>query len=328
MASNKDVAKKANVGVATVSRAINNTGYVSAKTRERIYRAMAELNYEPNQLAINLSLKRSGIIAILVPDIMHPFFNEFISYAELTLKKLGFKTMICNANQYEQNEIEYLKMLKRHTVDGIITAVHTLDTHEYQSIDKPIVALDRFINNDIPLVAVDHESGGILAAKEFIRCRCKRVLQFESERTITSPVQERHEAFRRYMEANGVDVVSRPLQWNHLDNAYFEKVAEAAFAAHPGIDGVFGTDLIVLNFIKVALRNNVRVPNEIKAVAYDGTYITELTNPTVTCIRQPIQSLAQKCVEVLMDKIEGREEAPTFVRLDVTVHRRQSTSME
>ena len=121
MAGIKDVAKKAGVGVGTVSRMLNDSGYVADDTRKKIEIAMRELNYTPNELARNLYHKRTGIIAVLVPNVSHPFFSEFVNYAEAELYKIGYKMMLCNTKKADNAELEYLDMLNRHIVDGVIT---------------------------------------------------------------------------------------------------------------------------------------------------------------------------------------------------------------
>ncbi len=92
----KDVARRAGVGVGTVSRMLNDSGYVAEETREKIEIAMKELNYIPNELARNLYHKRTGIIAVLVPNVSNPFFAEFVDYAESELYAAGYKMMLCN----------------------------------------------------------------------------------------------------------------------------------------------------------------------------------------------------------------------------------------
>ena len=165
MASIRDVAKRAGVGVGTVSRLLNESGYVSGETRAKIEDAMKELDYTPNELARNLYHKKTGIIAVLVPNVSNPFFAEFVDYVEAELYQLGYKMMLCNTAKTHNAELEYLDMLNRHIVDGIITGVHSLDVEEYKKIHKPIVALDRYLGEDIPVVAVDHKEGGRLAAE-------------------------------------------------------------------------------------------------------------------------------------------------------------------
>ena len=146
MASIRDVAKKANVGPTTVSRVLNNSGYVSDETRQKIEAAMRELDYTPNELARNLFHKKTGIIAVLVPTVAHPFFAEFVEYVEAELYNCGYKTMLCNTVKEENAELEYLDMLNRHIVDGVITGVHSLDVEEYLKIHNRLVDHEIFLH--------------------------------------------------------------------------------------------------------------------------------------------------------------------------------------
>ena len=114
MASIRDVAKEAGVGVGTVSRFLNDSGYVSEDTSVKIEEAMKKLDYTPNELARNLYHKKSGIIAVLVPNVSNPFFAEFVDYVEQGLYDAGFKMMLCNTEKESNAELEYLDMLNRH----------------------------------------------------------------------------------------------------------------------------------------------------------------------------------------------------------------------
>ena len=141
MAGIRDVAKRANVSISTVSLVLNNNGYVSAETRANVLKAMKELKYVPNELARNLYHNRTNIVGIILPDILHPFFGTFAKYAEMELHKKGFKTMLCSTVRKDNGEKEYIDMLKRQMMDGIIMGTHTLDIQEYEELDKPIVSL-------------------------------------------------------------------------------------------------------------------------------------------------------------------------------------------
>ena len=160
MASIKDVAKEAGVGVGTVSRALNGKGSVSIATRKKIEKAIHKLNYTPNELARNLFLNRTGIIGVIVPDLEHPFFSALTKYIEMELYSQGYKTMICNTVGISDREKEYLDMLDRSMVDGIITGSHCLDGEAYLKQKKPIVSIDRDFGAPIPIVGSDHALGG------------------------------------------------------------------------------------------------------------------------------------------------------------------------
>ena len=325
MAGIKDVAKRAGVGVGTVSRMLNDSGYVAEETREKIEVAMRELNYTPNELARNLYHKRSGIIAVLVPNVSNPFFTEFVDYAEAELYEAGYKMMICNTVKERNAELEYLDMLNRHIVDGVITGVHSLDVEEYRKIHKPIVALDRYLGEHIPVVAVNHKEGGRLAAETLIRNGCKKVLHFMGSTAVESPYHERHYEFERIMKANHIKTYTYELEWNRFDSEYHREAVQDVFAKGIEFDGVFGVDGLAIECMNESIRRHLKVPRDVKFVAYDGTFITELVEPQMTSIVQPIEGLAKESVRLLRNLIGGKEYNNKEVVLGVLLRKGNTT---
>ena len=308
MASIKDVAQKAGVGVGTVSRVLNNSGYVSDETREKIEEAMKNLQYTPNELARNLYHKKSGIIAVLVPTVEIPFFAELVHNIEAELYNEGFKIMLCNTDKAHNAELEYLDMLNRHIVDGVITGVHSLDVEEYKKIKKPIVAFDRYLGEDIPVVTVDHKEGGRLAAEILLKNGCKKIVHFRGATAVESPYHERHFEFARIMKEQGVECFDYELAWNKFD-------------------GIFGTDLVAIECMNEVIRRHKKVPKDVKCVAYDGTYITQIVEPSVTSIVQPIKELAKEAARLICELVNGKTYKNEKVTLGVSV-RKGRTTME
>ena len=325
MAGIRDVAKLAGVGIGTVSRVLNDNGSVAEETRKRIERAMEELDYTPNELARNLFQKRSGIIAVLVPDIAHPVFAELVRCIEVELFKKGFKTMVCSTVHEQNYEKEYLDMLKRHIVDGVITGVHSLDIDEYLNTDLPIVAFDRNLGPNIPVVSANHWNGGILAAEEMIQAGVTFVVQFYTSNIINSPSHDRHVSFEQRLKEGGVEVFSCELGWNRFEAAYFNTVVRDVFFRYPEADGVFGTDLLAMAYMKVALEEGKKVPEELKVIAYDGTMPTTINYPTLTAIVQPFNKLAEVCTRLLMKRIAGYEIHNKKVVVDVSLRKGKTT---
>lgn len=325
MAGIKDVAKRANVGVGTVSRMLNNSGYVADATRKKIEVAMKELNYTPNELARNLYHKRTGIIAVLVPNVLNPFFAEFIDYAESELYEAGFKMMVCNTVQESNAELEYLDMLNRHIVDGVITGVHSLDVEEYEKLNKPIVALDRYLGSHIPVVAVNHREGGCLAAEALIRSGCKKILHFRGAEIVNSPYHERHIEFERIMKENHVDTYTYDMKWNRMDLTYYKEVVQDVFSKTEDFDGVFAVDALAIECMNETIRRHRKVPRDVKFVAYDGTFITDLVEPKMTAVVQPVEGLAKESVRLLVNRINGKEYHDKKVLLGVKLREGNTT---
>lgn len=325
MASIRDVAKKAGVGVGTVSRFLNDSGYVSEEARAKIEDAMKKLDYTPNELARNLYHKKTGIIAVLVPNVSNPFFSEFVDYAEAELYRCGFKMMLCNTEKESNAELEYLDMLRCHIVDGVITGVHSLDVEEYKKIHKPIVALDRYLGEDIPVVAVNHREGGRLAAETLIANGCKKVLHFKGATEVESPYHERHYEFERVMRQHDIQTICYELEWNRLDSQYYREAVEDVFSKGIEFDGVFGVDRLAIECMNETIRRHRKVPRDVKFVSYDGTYITEMVEPKMTAVVQPIEGLAKESVRLIHRLIGGRVYKNKNIILDVELRKGNTT---
>lgn len=113
MAGIRDVAVYAGVGVGTVSRALNKTGYVSEETRKKIDEAVKVLNYQPNELARNLYRNRSGIIGVIVPDLENPFFAKFMKYTEMELYRYGYRAVVCNTVEISNRVEEMIHLMEK-----------------------------------------------------------------------------------------------------------------------------------------------------------------------------------------------------------------------
>ena len=121
-----DVAELAGVSPTTVSRVINNKGYLSEKTKQKVQEAMRTLGYKPNNLARGLQGKSAQLIGLIFPNISNIFYSELIEYLEIELFKHGYKTIICNSENDPAKEREYIEMLEANQVDGIISSITTL----------------------------------------------------------------------------------------------------------------------------------------------------------------------------------------------------------
>ena len=317
MASIRDIAREAGVGVGTVSRLINGSGYVSEDTKIKIENAMKKFNYTPNELARNLYHKRSGIIAVIVPNIVNPFFSEFVNHVETELFNAGFKMMLCSTTKENNAEHDYLDMLNRHIVDGIITGVHTLDIEEYLKMRKPIVAFDRYLGDHIPVVTVDHKKGGKLAAEALIRSGCKKVLHFKGATKVKSPYHKRHFEFDRVMKENNVETIGYDLDWNRFELCYMKKAIANVFSNEIDFDGVFGVDGLAIECMNEVIKRHKNVPEDVKLVSYDGTYAVDMVEPRLTVIVQPIQELAKEAVRLVLELLQGKKYEKKSVVLDV-----------
>lgn len=306
MATIKDVAKLAGVTVTTVSRVLNNRGYISDATRKKVYDAMKELDYQPNELARSLYRRKSNIIGLILPNVSHPFFAELTSYIESYAYEAGYKVLICNSYQDMAKEKDYVEMLKRNQVDGIIMGSHTIDTSDYLSPSFPIVALDRYLSNNIPFVTSDNYNGGFLATNLLIDKGCKKIAHISGPLEINTPANKRYQAFVDVASSRNVEYIVQEAKLD-IFNSY-KKLIYSLFIDHPDIDGIFASsDMIATAAIHVANEVGKEIPKDIKIVGYDDISFASFIVPPLTTVQQPIKEMGELAVKVLIDQIEGKQ---------------------
>ena len=172
--------------------------------------------------------------------------------------------MVCNTAQESNAELEYLDMLNRHIVDGVITGVHSLDVEEYEKVNKPIVALDRYLGSHIPVVAVNHREGGRLAAETLIQNGCRKILHFRGAEIVNSPYHERHIEFERIMKEHHVDTYTYDMKWNRMDLVYYKEVVQDVFSKTEDFDGVFAVDALAIECMNETIRRHRESPERCK----------------------------------------------------------------
>lgn len=307
MARIKDVARLARVSPSTVSLVLNHKGYVSEETRARVEAAVAELHYVPSEVARNLSLNRTNIVGVIVPDVAHPFFAQLVREIELSLFRQGFKTMICSTTEKDNGETAFLDMLDRHTMDGLIVGAHALTLSRYERVRRPIVAFDRNIRAKIPILHADHEQGGHLAAEALLRRNPRHVVQITGSASVATTAHRHEDVFADLFREAGIlcDRIAMPA--NAFSPAAYEEAARAVFEQYPDVDAIAASDLAALYALRLAERSGRRVPEDLSIVAYDGTFLTRLGPKTLSAVVQPIEALGRLAAERITALIKGEK---------------------
>ena len=299
-----DVARLAGVAKNTVSRYLNERGYISDKTRRAIASAIDELHYQPNQIARSLYTRRTNLVGLVIPNVEHPFFAAVTSRIEDELDSRGYKMILCNTLHSTRKERQYIDMLTANKVDGIIIGSHSIDI-DYSEVAAPVVALDRYLADDIPVVASDHAEGGRIAAQAFIDRHCHKVAQLVASGRVRTPSNLRHEAFANAMRLNGITCITHELQLNQFQYSTYVETAKQVLDEYPGLDGVFSADPVAVAVQQEALRRGMCVPDDLFVYGYDGTYLAEAVYPQLPSIAQDYSALARQVVEVLLLQIAG-----------------------
>lgn len=315
MVTIKDVAADANVSVGTVSKVINGQ-YVSDKNRKKVEDSIQKLGYQINYYAKGLKLQRTSTVAVIVPEILNPFFAEWVYYIELALYKSGYKMILCNTQGETEKEKYYFKMASQNKVDGIICVSYS-DIESYVSEHVPIISLDRHFEKRISCISSDNYNGGRMAAEKMISTGSSRLLYIVSGSRIPGETMKREYGFRDYCKKNNV-----PCDIFYLGDEIdlFEK-REAAIGNsirefltenfHEGrflYDGVYAsTDWLALIVLKNMRRLGIAVPEDTQLIGHDGLRWMNYGDYLVSSIKQPVREMAEKSVELLKKKIDGEE---------------------
>ncbi len=321
MSTIKDVAKKANVSVATVSRVINNTGYVNHETKKLVVDAIEALGYVPNELARSLFLKQSKIIGMIVPHISTIFFASLIEAIEDVLVTQGFKLMIFNSRDDVEREHMTIKVLSQYNIDGIILVANTKSIKDYQALNIPMITIDHQVGKDIPSVTSDNYLGGQVAAITLIQEGAKNIIHFRGPSVLLT-VTERARGFYDALNAHNVTVNSFDLDFKKPDAddiAMFLK-------KHPEVDGIFcSSDIIAINVIRVLHTLNKKIPDDVQVIGFDNIELCDLVTPTLTSVAQPIDAIAVKAANNLLTLIDKKPLEQTHIILPVNLVKRDST---
>lgn len=309
MASIKDVANLAGVGLGTASRALSGNGYVAPETKRKIEAAARKLAYTPNVLAQNLLKNRSGIIGILIPALDHCFYSRLVQQLESDLYQKGYKTMLCCTVSGEHGEQDYLDMLENNLVDGIITATHSFNDQAYLRSNRVIVSFDRDFGGHIPMVRSDHREAGRTAAEHFIKRGCRKVLSIygEDAREGHISVGMAHEELKSCLEASGIRVLEEYTSQDRFHMGYYIERAGECLEKYGDIDGVFASDPLAEAFLWESQRRGKRIPEELKIISYDGTEETGNTSPRISAVVQQIDKISGCLTDILTRRIRGEE---------------------
>jgi DNA-binding LacI/PurR family transcriptional regulator len=321
MSTIKDVAKKAHVSVATVSRVINQKGYVNIETKQMVLDAVKELNYVPNELARSLFQKKSSIIAVMVPHLTSYYFAELLDIIEDLIVNLDYRIMVCNSHDDPEKESKYLKIFDQYNVDGLILISNTHRIEDYKKLEIPIVEIDHKLSDEIPSVTSNNCQGGRLAAEKLVNGGCKKIIHFRGPSDLMT-VRERTEGFKTVLEKNKIHSFSYDLDFI---NPSGEEIENVVFS-NPDCDGIFcDSDVMAIHAIQALHKAGRKVPEEVQVIGFDDIELAKIFQPGLTTINQSREKIGKYAVKTLMKLIKKEELEQVHRTIDVTLVERDTT---
>lgn len=318
MSNINEVARRAGVSPVTVSRVLNDTSYVSQRTREKVEKVIRELRYVPNQAARSLRSRRSHVIALIVPDITNPFWTTVTRGVEDVAQVNGYAVMVGNMDEKPEKQAQYLETLHRQRVDGVLLAPAAGDASHVSPLllnNMPFVLLDRSIEGVQAVLFSGDSIGGAYALTKTLLDRGMREIILINGPKEASTARERAIGFCVAMAEAGLHVDKNKILWGEFKSSSGYQRAEAYLDAHPAPEAFFSANnAIALGLLRSLKERSIQPGFDCQVVSFDdlGEFgsLAGLSSLAV----QPAYEMGQHAARTLLDKItkEGVQTGKKF----------------
>jgi LacI family transcriptional regulator len=308
----KDIAIRAGVTSATVSMVINNKPNISESTRKKVLKIAKELNYYPNVIARGLATKKSNSIGVIVPNLASSFVVRILQGIKSTNRDIEYTVQLFDTVGQRESESQLFQRLARERrIDGVILISSLVTEEELQVFAEesvPSIIVARKCEH-LDSVYVNNEQGAFDATEYLIKKGHKEIACVVSSKA-GLPTVERQNGYINALQHH--QLVTRPelhfeVSDDGMDNGIevFNRIRKIT----PKVTAVFvpAGDMVAIGIIKEAKRSGVKVPDELAVVGYDDIPAAEVIEPMLTTVRQPKLEMGDYAINMIVDKIEGRE---------------------
>lgn len=321
-----DIAKKAGVSKATVSMVLNKRDQsISEETKNKILKLAEELNYIPNSLARGLSTKKTGTIGIVLPDITNPFFASIARAIEDSASSSEYNVIFCNTDNEIDKELEYIKLLISKLVDGVIFIAGGESRSSVEMIKNnniPFVLVDRYIDrykDEYGVYSLNED--GVIQGVEYLYNKGNRKIIFVKGNESLQISNERLKGYKYAMNKYGIFDESLIFTGDFTIEGGI-KATEKILKTLDEIDAIFySNDIMAFGGMKVLLRKGLKIPEDVRVMGFDNIDISEIFEPELTTIGQPIYKMGKKACKLLIDIINEVDikEKETYFKTELII---------
>lgn len=308
----KDVAIRSGVGLGTVSRVLNNSPQISEQTRKKVLKAIKELNYVPNVAGKRLSQNRSYVIAVIVPVINHPYFAKLIAELELAADAKGYSLLVASSQHRIEKEREILKRIAQNEADGALFVTH-YEHQESEFENLAIVSIDRHLGENIPIVTTNNYEATRQGVEHLIEKGCKKIVFLGTKPSQASEVSLREKAYLDVMKEHNMTPI---VENRDIKHGQEKKLVDELFETYKDFDGVFVAGCVLTYiFYNEVKKRGIKVPEQLQIVSYDGEFSPD-KNAHITTLEQPLDQMAEKCVELIIKRINNENHIEHINKFD------------
>jgi LacI family transcriptional regulator len=308
----KDIALDLGVSLMTVSKALRNHSDISLQTRERVLKRMRELNYQPDWIARSMVTRRTYLVGLILPDLMHPFFAEVANGVARKLSPLGYHAVILNTQEDGDTERRHVEIMLTRKVDGLIIAsaqptgkLELFETLRHRKV--PYVLIDRLISRvETNFVGTNGEDLGAMATAHLIDQGCRRIAHIRGPQNATGA--SRLKGYRRALAKHGMPVRAEYIASGHyFENTGYEAMRQL-LKTSPRPDGVFCyNDPVAGGAVKAILEAGLRVPEDVAIIGAGNVHYSELLRVPLSTIDQSSSTIGETAAELLCESMAAKE---------------------
>jgi LacI family transcriptional regulator len=330
MATISDVARKAGVSKATVSRVLNNTAVVNEGTRKRVLAAIDSLSYTPSFLAKGMRRKKTGTLGVIVPDFRNPYYSELLKFIEEEARKHEYIALICTGEMNAEREREYIRYLLSRQVEGLVLCCYVSIMENRELIHQitksvPVVVMDQpsfgqpvsatyadgykgFRNLLTYLIGMGHQKIGMVRSLHKYPCSESRFL-----------------GYRDTLEEHGIGLDPTLIQESEFSAAGGYEAAKRILARSMPSAIIGVNDLLAIGAMQYIRENGYDVPGDIAVAGHDNIALSSLVSPQLTTVRIPVDQIAKAAINQLVRKIRSPRSRNRDIVIETQLIIRQST---
>jgi LacI family transcriptional regulator len=327
----KDIAKSADVSVATVSYVINKSRYVSPELTLRVEEAIDRLGYSPNAVARSLRQNRTKLIGLIIPDNSNPFFAEIAKGVEDAGFEAGYSVILCNSNASIDREMTYLNLLRSKRVEGIIfiaTSTQVEQVRSFLKVKIPAVIFYRDVPSlDVDTIRIDNFEAGYTATHHLIDLGHQSIACIRPASDET-PSAQRVEGYKKAMEESGLTWYPELMPQGDNRVSSGKSAVQTLIKSKRSFSAIFSTnDAMAIGSMRALREMGYQIPQDISVVGVDDIILASYVEPPLTTIAQPKYEAGCQAVSFLIERIESEyNEGPRNILLDTQLIVRQSTA--
>jgi DNA-binding LacI/PurR family transcriptional regulator len=304
-----DVARRARVSSATVSRVLAGKPHVSDDLRQRVLTAVKELGYKPSRVARSLRVQRSNIIGLIISDIQNPFFTSLVRAVEDMAYDHDYAVLLCNSDENIEKEALYIELLLAEQVSGVVitpTRETNNPSRRLIAAGTPVVAVDRRMHDlDVDTVVVENIGSSYELTSHLLGHGYRRIGAITGPATSTTG-RERLQGYTQALEAAGVESVQDLIEMGLPKEDFGYRAMATMLDLSRPPEAIFtANNLLTVGALRAVYERSLQIPDDIAVAAFDEMNWTSLVTPGLTTVVQPTYELGCKAAQLLLRRIEG-----------------------